>query len=197
MLQVILSIVNTIMTAFLLVGVYLAYRSLRSDHDQRRRLFTMKLYDAWRQVLDQGSSRETLEMLRSGLISDSDMAYIARGQAVPEKFSQAESHRIRKDFAGIMNLFEQVCVAALDNVGDREMIARCFAGPITQNARRLNRFREEWENCDLRSGWPVIYFVINELWADPIHAKGRPEQPRGRGLPPTSLRRAKSPDRLG
>ena len=59
--------INTALTAILVVGVFLAWSTFRSDHDQRRRVYTMHLYDEWRTLLDLSDTRITLELVRRSL----------------------------------------------------------------------------------------------------------------------------------
>lgn len=176
----ILEIVKIAVSSLILVSVFLAYLTLKSDHEHRRRHYTMQLYDAWRRVLDEGPARGTFELIRSGYLSESDLVMIAKGKPIPAtdqsegslpkryRYDQVEVNEIRKDIASILNLFEQIVVADRDHVGHHEMIKDYFKEPIMRMFKLLKPFVGEWELNKNRSSWKPLEEILENEWDTPL-----------------------------
>ena len=161
-----LKIISTAVGVILLVGVFLAYLTLKNDHEQKRRAYTMHLYDQWRQVLDFGEARRTLEIIREHHLESEHLVQIARGNsftAGERIYSVDEALRMRQHIVSILNLFEQIAVARRDHVGDADMIDRYFKSMVIRNRQRLGPFVQSWIERG-RGGWTPLDDVITNVW---------------------------------
>ena len=167
--------INTALTAILVVGVFLAWSTFRSDHDQRRRVYTMHLYDEWRTLLDLSDTRITLELVRSETLKSADLLRqvgeycLEVGQ---RKMSYEEVLERRQHIISVLNLFEQVVVAHRDNVGDQQMIENYFKDAIIDHYTNLAPFIRAWEDpMKRRRAWVPVTTAVEE-WTAPT--TGRP-----------------------
>lgn len=179
----IFKVLNTIFSALLLIGLVIAYKSLKdnrkliettqqqlsADHDQRRRLYTVQLYDTWREVFNP-NTRNTYEMIRFHKITEQDLVLIARGEAT-SGFKGEQVYQLRGDIIRILNFFEQIAIAYRDGVADKDMITRYFKPPIVKSRQRLTYLVNEWVKNENGGGWPALDQVIQEDWKEVIDKK--------------------------
>lgn len=173
-----LSVLNTVLTATLLVGLYIAYEELQSDHEARRRAQTVHLYEVWREVLDAGTTRDTLELIRDSAMTGADLGRIAAGKARDvvlddgSSLSRDDVERMRRDIIRVLNMFEQVALTAHDSIGDPARIRSLFNDAIRKNYELLQDFIKEWTKNQRRSGWGLLDQVLTE-WNPPPKDRGK------------------------
>ena len=171
-------LINTILTTILVVGVFLAWQAFRGDQEQRRRGYTMHLYDEWRQLLDLSEARVTLELVRSGAVGSTDLVqgldpYTIRVEGATEDTPYKEVLKMRQHIISILNLFEQVAVADRDHVGDTAMIQSYFSDAIINHFDALKPFISEWtDTMGRRPSWGVLEEVV-ENWRAPDDPRRR------------------------
>ena len=169
-------LVNTILTALLAFGVIFAALTFRSDIDemrrdqeQRRRAYTMHLYDEWRRLLDLGDARYTLERIRSEQLNSGDLVRQPGEYTIGEGEDAVvyeEVLRMRQHVVSVLNLFEQVAVASRDNVGDSGMIESYFSGAIVDHFTALSPFMSGWRTGLRRApAWRVLERTVED-WRD-------------------------------
>jgi hypothetical protein len=152
--------INAVLSAGLVVGVIFARqevignrRAMIADQDQRQRQYTLTLYDSWRNVLDTGTARKSLDLLE--ILSPADLALVARGAddnaALQAKLGMRPSD-LRRDLLAILNLFEQITVAYRDRVGNQEMIRRYFEASMRRMVPKLEVFDAKYDDYD----WSVV-----------------------------------------
>ena len=163
-------LVNTFLVTCLVLSALLAWLEFRSYQDQSRRVYVMHLYDEWRRLLDLGEARPTLERIRSGQLNSADLV---RQQGEYELGEGADAItydkvlEMRQHVVSVLNLFEQVAVAARDDVGDSGMIENYFSAAIVDHFTALTPFVSGWQSGLGRApAWRVLERAV-EGWRDP------------------------------
>ena len=170
-------LINTILTAFLAMGVLFAADGIRRDQEQRRRVYTMHLYDEWRRLLDLSDARQTLEMIRTGQLHSAELVK----QKTPyeltvgsDQLSYSDVLRMRQHVVSVLNLFEQVAVAARDHVGDSSMIREYFGDAIGDHYTALQPFISAWKNKMARSAaWDPLTTAVQQWGSQPAGDRGQ------------------------
>ena len=171
-------VINNALTGILVVGVILAWFEFRGDHDQRRREYTMHLYDEWRMLLDLSDARITLEMVRDGQLNSADLLKGTEEYTIEvggNNISHEGVLEMRQHIISVLNLFEQVIVAGRDNIGDAEMIRSYFGVAIVDHYNALAPFIGAWRTSMGRQpGWTILERTVED-WRAP----GVPRRPSG------------------
>ncbi|MEE8156271.1 MAG: hypothetical protein V3T53_15060 [Phycisphaerales bacterium] len=164
-------VINTLLGPLVIIGLVVAafdFKSARSEFEkataQALREYAMHLYESWRDVLDQGSARESLIWITDrSRRDDSDLiASVIDGKVFEDK-SEEKMAVIRRDVVSVLNLFEQIAVAYRDDVGDTDMILRNSRGPILFYYSRLGLTIDLWSRRQFY-GWDPLVQIANEEW---------------------------------
>ena len=118
--------------------------------------------------MDRGDARITLEMVRSGQLNSADLLqgdrrYSIRLEGVDEALQYEEVLQMRQHIISVLNLFEQVAVAAQAGVGDVALIRDIFGAAITDHYAALVPFIDAWTTSMGRApAWVLLDDAIIE-----------------------------------
>ena len=119
--------------------------------------------------MDLGDARYTLERIRSEQLDSKDLVRQSGEYTIGEgedEVAYEEVLRMRQHVVSVLNLFEQVAVAARDNVGDSGMIESYFSGAIIDHYTALTPFMTGWQTGLLRApAWRVLDIAVDD-WRD-------------------------------
>ena len=167
-------LLDTILSAVLVIGILLAWQAFRGDQDQRRRAYTMHLYDQWRALLDAGDVRPTLEMVRDNRLSDQNLRILLTNDEnatitiSDQTYTYEDILEMRNHIVAILNFFEQVAVSRRDHVGDQAMIDAYLGAAIMGHYRALAPFTDAWETAKARRGWLPLDDAATTYWSDQL-----------------------------
>lgn len=147
------------------VGAWLAYRTLKSSHDWKRRQYTMDLLRRWSDnAIEHAKALETAIPRILEQDQRADGSELTRQRATEIYLADAESPdwKLRYHIYELLNYYELVATSYLDGLADDKIIDEAFAQQVLRYHDRLKNFIDVVEERRGQHLWPPIRRFVEQ-----------------------------------
>jgi hypothetical protein len=153
------------------IGLFLAYRTLKANHDWNRRNFAAQAIEKWSsQSL---IHRKAIEKTYPGLYDhqendDLKVLSVEEAEKIYKCTFNDECWEIRFHILELLNYFEYISVAYNNKVADQVMIEKSFKNALIKWHRLLSHFIEVVEKYRKNNPWKPYSDLVNKWKAEGI-----------------------------
>lgn len=152
------------------IGVWIAVRSLRENHEWNRRQYAMNIIVNWNQntvehakaIEEQFPGIRYLDRM-SGAMNE---ITLSRAIQILGAKPESEDFNVRFHIISLLNYFEYVALSASTQVADRDIIINTLSGPIRKWISVLHNFNNAVSQCWGFQPWDGLLKTV-EQWGDP------------------------------
>ena len=150
-----------------LIGAFYVYRTMKADHDWRRRQYALDLSKEW----NPNTAHHWREIenifphLRDVDKTSGEITELTKTQAKELYTCSAEDNgkwTVRFHLIELINYYDHLAMAYTNNVGDQQIMEDAFKAPMIKAHDILKNFIEVVETCEGYLPWGPYIQVVEE-----------------------------------